>query len=152
MSSVLPVSERSRGKHHLESLFIRWSGCFYDTLALNLCLPPAVSILDAARNSLSFFLLLIVSLGLGVVREELEVMPKARLLAILHAIFGGLCSICPLQSLTNHFSVLYAVGMDLIELETVSGMLLLFFVIPLAVTMTTFLLWIMYGLTGRASR
>lgn len=48
-----------------------------------------VSILDAARNSLSFFLLLIVSLGLGVVREELEVMNKCRWLAIAHAVFGG---------------------------------------------------------------
>lgn len=48
-----------------------------------------VSILDAARNSLSFFLLLIVSLGLGVVREELEVMSKCRWLAIAHAVFGG---------------------------------------------------------------
>lgn len=91
-----------------------------------------VSILDAARNSLSFFLLLIVALGLGVVREELDEMNKARLLALGHALFG----------------VLYAVGMDLIELETVSGLLLLVFVIPLAITMTIFLLWIMYGLTG----
>ncbi|KAG8903157.1 hypothetical protein FRC01_009308 [Tulasnella sp. 417] len=38
--------------------------------------------------------------------------------------------------------------MDLIELETVSAVLLLVFVIPLAITMTVFLLWIMYGLTG----
>ncbi|KIO33804.1 hypothetical protein M407DRAFT_229674 [Tulasnella calospora MUT 4182] len=91
-----------------------------------------VSILDAARNSLSFFLLLIVALGLGVVREELDEMTKCRLLALGHALFG----------------VLYAVGMDLIELETVSAVLLLVFVIPLAITMTVFLLWIMYGLTG----
>ncbi|KAG8921000.1 hypothetical protein FRC02_000489 [Tulasnella sp. 418] len=91
-----------------------------------------VSILDAARNSLSFFLLLIVSLGLGVVKEELEEMNKCRALGIAHAIFG----------------VLYAIGMDLVELETVSALLLLAFVVPLAFTMTAFLLWIMYGLTG----
>jgi hypothetical protein len=91
-----------------------------------------VSILDAGRNSLSFFLLLIVSLGLGVVKEELEFMNKCRILAGLHALFG----------------IIYAIGMDLVELETVQGMVLLMFVIPLAVTMTTFLLWIMYGLTG----
>lgn len=53
-----------------------------------------------------------------------------------------------LSSQTKPFTVLYAVGMDLIELETVSGLLLLVFVIPLAITMTIFLLWIMYGLTG----
>lgn len=45
--------------------------------------------------------------------------------------------------------VLYAVGMDLVELETASALLLLLFVVPLAVTMTVFLLWIMYGLTGK---
>ena len=94
--------------------------------------PHPVSILDAGRNSLSFFLLLIVSLGLGVVKEELDFMNKCRILAGLHALFG----------------VIYAVGMDLVELETVQGMILLMFVIPLAVTMTIFLLWIMYGLTG----
>ena len=38
--------------------------------------------------------------------------------------------------------------MDLVELETVSALLLLLFVVPLAFTMTAFLLWIMYGLTG----
>lgn len=48
-----------------------------------------VSTLDAARNSLSFFLLLIVSLGLGVVREEIDAMNKARILAVAHACFGG---------------------------------------------------------------
>ncbi|KAG9035496.1 hypothetical protein FRB95_011202 [Tulasnella sp. JGI-2019a] len=91
-----------------------------------------VSILDAARNSLSFFLLLIVSLGLGVVREEIDAMNKARILAAAHAFFG----------------VVYAVGMDLVQLETASAFLLLLCVVPLAVTMTVFLLWIMYGLTG----
>ncbi|KAG8889360.1 hypothetical protein FRB98_004644 [Tulasnella sp. 332] len=91
-----------------------------------------VSTLDAARNSLSFFLLLIVSLGLGVVREEIDAMNKARILAIAHACFG----------------VLYAVGMDLVVLETASSFILLICVVPLAVTMTVFLLWIMYGLTG----
>ena len=59
-------------------------------------------------------------------------MNKCRILAGLHALFG----------------IIYAIGMDLVELETVQGMVLLMFVIPLAVTMTTFLLWIMYGLTG----
>lgn len=42
--------------------------------------------------------------------------------------------------------------MDLVELETASALLLLLFVVPLAVTMTVFLLWIMYGLTGKRYR
>lgn len=49
-----------------------------------------VAILDAGRNSLSFFLLLIVSLGLSVVRESLgKTMLKCQLLAVAHFLFGG---------------------------------------------------------------
>jgi hypothetical protein len=49
-----------------------------------------VSILNAARNSLSFFLLLIVSMGLSVVKQSLgSVMTKVRVLTGLHFVFGG---------------------------------------------------------------
>ena len=49
-----------------------------------------VTILDAGRNALSFFLLLVVSLGLSVVRETLgPVMNRAKILAGLHFTFGG---------------------------------------------------------------
>lgn len=49
-----------------------------------------VAILDAGRNSLSFFLLLVVSLGLSVVRDDLgRTMRKAQILSISHFIFGG---------------------------------------------------------------
>ena len=49
-----------------------------------------VAILDAGRNSLSFFLLLIVSIGLSVVRDHLgPTMRKAQILSISHFIFGG---------------------------------------------------------------
>jgi hypothetical protein len=49
-----------------------------------------VAILNAARNSLSFFLLLIVSMGLSVVTPSLgSVMSKIRLLAGFHFVFGG---------------------------------------------------------------
>ena len=49
-----------------------------------------VAILDAGRNALSFFLLLIVALGLSVVRESLgSTMTKCQLLAVAHFIFGG---------------------------------------------------------------
>ena len=70
--------------------------CFFSSVRVLLCPKPtllkrffSVSILDAARNSLSFFLLLIVSLGLGVVREEIPEINKARLLGAAHALFGG---------------------------------------------------------------
>lgn len=49
-----------------------------------------ISILNAARNSLSFFLLLIVSMGLSVVTPSLgDVMSRIRILTGLHFIFGG---------------------------------------------------------------
>ena len=49
-----------------------------------------VAILDAGRNSLSFFLLLVVSLGLSVVRDNLgSTMRRAQILSASHFIFGG---------------------------------------------------------------
>jgi hypothetical protein len=51
-----------------------------------------VAILDAGRNALSFFMLLVVSLGLSVVRESLgRTMIKCQLLTVAHFIFGGRC-------------------------------------------------------------
>ncbi|KAH9937302.1 protein PTM1 [Fomitopsis serialis] len=90
-----------------------------------------VAILDAGRNALSFFLLLIVSLGLSVVRESLgKTMIKCQALAVAHFIFG----------------VLYAVGIVELELESTSALVLLLFVVPLAFTLSGFLLWILYAL------
>lgn len=49
-----------------------------------------VAILDAGRNSLSFFLLLVVSLGLSVVRDNLgSTMRRAQILSMSHFVFGG---------------------------------------------------------------
>lgn len=49
-----------------------------------------ISILNAARNSLSLFLLLIVSMGLSVVTQSLgSVMIRVRILTGLHFVFGG---------------------------------------------------------------
>jgi hypothetical protein len=51
-----------------------------------------VAILDAGRNALSFFMLLVVSLGLSVVRESLgRTMRKCQALAAAHFVFGGMC-------------------------------------------------------------
>ncbi|KAK0466467.1 lung seven transmembrane receptor-domain-containing protein [Desarmillaria tabescens] len=92
-----------------------------------------VAILDAGRNSMSFFMLLVVSLGLSVVRESLgRTMIKCQILAGAHFIFG----------------ILYAVGIVELELESTSALVLLLFVIPLAFTLSGFLLWIMYSLNA----
>jgi Lung seven transmembrane receptor len=64
-----------------------------------------VAILDAGRNSLSFFMLLVVSLGLSVVRDDLgPTMRKAQILSGAHFVFGG--STSPLrapESQLRHF-------------------------------------------------
>ncbi|KAF8973663.1 lung seven transmembrane receptor-domain-containing protein [Flammula alnicola] len=92
-----------------------------------------VAILDAGRNSMSFFMLLVVALGLSVVRESLgRTMLKCQALAVAHFIFG----------------ILYAIGIVELELESTSALILLIFIIPLAFTLSTFLLWIMYSLNA----
>ncbi|OJA19821.1 putative mannosyltransferase [Rhizopogon vesiculosus] len=92
-----------------------------------------VAILEAGRNALSFFMLLVVSLGLSVVRESLgRTMLKCQVLAGLHFIFG----------------VLYAVGIVELELESTSALILLMFIIPLAFTLSGFLMWILYSLNN----
>ena len=53
-----------------------------------------IAILNAARNSLSFFLLLIVSMGLSVVTQSLgSVMNRIRFLTAFHFLFGVLYSV-----------------------------------------------------------
>lgn len=67
-------------------------GKFATLLEKRLCLYNinTVAILDAARNSMSFFMLLVVSLGLSVVRESLgRTMLKCQILAVGHFIFGS---------------------------------------------------------------
>ncbi|OAV91518.1 hypothetical protein PTTG_03861 [Puccinia triticina 1-1 BBBD Race 1] len=89
-----------------------------------------VSILSAARNALSFFMLLIVSLGYSIVKDSLgSVMLRVRLLAIAHFIFG----------------VVYAIGMAVFPFET-AGLWIFFMVFPLAFTLTGFMMWIMAAL------
>lgn len=92
-----------------------------------------VAILDAGRNSLSFFMLLVVSLGLSVVRDNLgPTMRKVQFLSIAHFIFG----------------VLYAVGIVELEFESTSALVLLLFVVPLAFTLSSFLMWILWSLNA----
>lgn len=88
------------------------------------------SILDAGRNSVSFFLLLIVAMGYGVIRPSIgPVMTRVRLLTAAHFIFG----------------VLYSIGIVLIQLEQ-GGAWIFAFIFPLAMTLTAFLTWIMNSL------
>ena len=109
-----------------------------------------VAILDAGRNALSFFLLLVVSLGLSVVRESLgKTMIRCQLLAVAHFIFGGTSARYHPPSWANSISVLYAVGIVELQLESTSALVLLLFVIPLAFTLSGFLLWILYALNGK---
>ena len=52
------------------------------------------------------------------------------------------------NDLTPALLVLYAVGIVELELESSSAFVLLMFVIPLALTLSGFLLWIIYSLNG----
>lgn len=55
-----------------------------------------IAILNAARNSLSFFLLLIVCMGLSVVTQSLgSVMTRVRVLTGFHFVFGGEWALIP---------------------------------------------------------
>lgn len=113
-----------------------------------------VAILDAGRNALSFFMLLVVALGLSVVRESLgKTMLKCQLLAGAHFIFGGWSRYRYTLPFTRaefsfHSIVLYAIGIVELELESTSALILLLFVIPLAFTLSAFLLWIMFALNS----
>ncbi|KAJ2804469.1 hypothetical protein H4R20_002498 [Coemansia guatemalensis] len=82
-------------------------------------------VVDAGRNSLSFFMLLVVSLGWGVVRPSLgKTMIRCVLLAIVHFFAGGLYGAAllfrdPLQP----------------------GPIGLIYVIPLSITLALFYIW-----------
>lgn len=91
-----------------------------------------VGILNAARNSFSFFLLLIVCMGYGVVKPTLgKAMIYARWLAVAHFAFG----------------LIYAITGLYITPES-AGPFLLFVVLPLAGTLTTFYVWTLNSLNA----
>ncbi|KAJ3136985.1 hypothetical protein HK100_001160, partial [Physocladia obscura] len=90
-----------------------------------------VVMLNAARNSLSFFMLLIVSLGYGVVKPTLGPnMKKCVVLGIVHFFCG----------------VLYGAGSLIIN--DISASFALLFSLPLSFAMTTFYYSILYALTS----
>jgi hypothetical protein len=98
--------------------------------ALNKAFMVLVAILNAGRNSLSFFLLLIVCMGYGVVKPSLgKTMIYVRFLAIAHFIFG----------------VIYAVASLSITPDS-AGPLVLLVILPLAGTLTAFYVWTLNSL------
>lgn len=89
-----------------------------------------VAILNAARNSFSFFLLLIVCMGYGVVKPTLgRAMIYVRYLAAAHFVFG----------------LIYAITSLLSSPESV-GPFVLLIVLPLAGTLTAFYVWTLNSL------
>ncbi|KAG0288371.1 hypothetical protein BGZ96_007845 [Linnemannia gamsii] len=91
-----------------------------------------VSILNSGRNSLSLFMLLIVSMGYGVVKPTLgSTMKKVIILSMAHFLFG----------------IIYSAG-TMSPVDDVSTMIVLMVVVPLSLTMTTFYIWTLQSLTS----
>ena len=97
---------------------------------LNKALMVIVAVLNAGRNSYSFFLLLIVCMGYGVVKPSLgRTMTYVRILAAAHFTFG----------------VIYGVASLSITPEN-AGPLVLLVIMPLAGTLTAFYVWTLNSL------
>ena len=93
------------------------------------------AILNAGRNSFSFFLLLIVCMGYGVVKDSLgRTMTYVRILACTHFAFG----------------VIYGVASLAITPDS-AGPLVLLVILPLAATLTAFYVWTLNSL-GRTMK
>ncbi|KAF7593361.1 hypothetical protein BBP40_011651 [Aspergillus hancockii] len=91
-----------------------------------------VAVLNAGRNAFSFFLLLIVCMGYGVVKPSLgRTMVYVRVLAITHFVFA----------------VIYAVASLSITPDS-AGPLVLLIVLPLAGTLTAFYVWTLNSLNA----
>jgi hypothetical protein len=91
-----------------------------------------VAILNAGRNSFSFFLLLIVCMGYGVVKPTLgRTMVWVRILAITHFVFGMIYSIASLSIAPDS-----------------AGPLVLLVILPLAATLTAFYVWTLNSLNS----
>ncbi|KAE8444865.1 hypothetical protein EG329_014113 [Mollisiaceae sp. DMI_Dod_QoI] len=111
---------------------------FYDYLNRNgsnlgaKVLMIVVAILNAGRNSFSFFLLLIVCMGYGVVKPSLgKTMIYVRWLAGAHFVFGLIYSIASLTVTPEN-----------------AGPLVLFVILPLAGTLTAFYVWTLNSLNA----
>jgi hypothetical protein len=93
-------------------------------------LMVVVAVLNAFRNSFSFFLLLIVCMGYGVVKPSLgKTMTIVRWLAVAHFVFG----------------VAYAVASLTVKPDD-AGPLVLLVILPLSATLTAFYIWTLNSL------
>ncbi|KAI1826147.1 lung seven transmembrane receptor-domain-containing protein [Xylaria intraflava] len=115
-------------------MLLTWG--FYDFLNRNgssigsKVLLILVAVLNAFRNSFSFFLLLIVCMGYGVVKPSLgKTMVYVRWLAIAHFVFG----------------LVYAITSLLVSPDA-AGPFVLLIVLPLAGTLTAFYVWTLNSL------
>jgi len=89
-----------------------------------------VAILNAARNAFSFFLLLIVCMGYGVVKPTLgKTMIYIRALALVHFVF---CIVYTIASMVIH--------------PEQAGALVLVIILPLSTTLTIFYVWTLNSL------
>lgn len=89
-----------------------------------------VAVINACRNSFSFFLLLIVCMGYGVVKPSLgKTMIYVRWLAAAHFVFG----------------LIYAIASLTITPDN-AGPIVLFVILPLAGTLTAFYVWTLNSL------
>ncbi|KAF9213199.1 hypothetical protein BGZ59_005721 [Podila verticillata] len=98
----------------------------------SMALLVLVSILNSGRNSLSLFMLLIVSMGYGVVKATLgTTMRKVIMLSLAHFLFG----------------IIYSAG-TMSPVDDVSAMIVLMVVVPLSLTMVSFYIWTLQSLTS----
>ncbi|KAI9225145.1 lung seven transmembrane receptor-domain-containing protein [Blastocladiella britannica] len=89
------------------------------------------ALLNSARNSVSLFILLIVSLGYGVLKPSLgDDMKRCQILAAVHLVFGALYT-----------------GFTLKQSDHKSPFILLV-ALPLAITLTAFYIWTLTALTA----
>ena len=103
---------------------------YNQTGAPNKVLLGIMTILNSGRVSASFFMLLIVSLGYGVVKPTLgTTMNKCVALAIIHFIFNSIYNL-------------------ILRSKEPNSTLELLFAIPLSLIMTTFYMWILNGITS----
>ena len=90
------------------------------------------AILNAGRNSFSFFLLLIVCMGYGVAKPSLgKTMTYVRILALAHFVFGVIYSTASLSITPDS-----------------AGPLVLLVIMPLAATLTAFYVWTLNSLSS----
>lgn len=108
-----------------------------------------VAVLNAFRNSFSFFLLLIVCMGYGVVKPSLgKTMTYVRYLAIAHFVFGLVYAITSLlispDTASKHRIALTKRTHQRANIEL--GPFVLLIVLPLAGTLTAFYVWTLNSL------